>query len=194
MTGFNQAELSRRLGNVVRTGTIFATDYSGKIPLCRVRIGDDKDRIETGWLPMSAQRAGGVSVWSPFEAGEQVTVLSPMGDFAQGVVMGAINQDAAAAQGNSADVCSITFSDGAVIHYNRKDHQLKMILPDGAKTTLISKGGISIEGDVEVTGNIKASGDITDHTRSMQADRDIYNGHTHSDPQGGSVPATGQRQ
>lgn len=33
--------------------------------------------------------------------------------------------------------------------------------------------------DVFVKGSIKADGEITDHTRSMQADRLIYNGHKH---------------
>jgi phage baseplate assembly protein V len=38
---------------------------------------------------------------------------------------------------------------------------------------------------LEVSGSIKAHGDITDATRAMSADRAIYNGHTHG---GGSTP------
>ncbi|MCX4025030.1 hypothetical protein [Spartinivicinus marinus] len=44
-------------------------------------------------------------------------------------------------------------------------------------------------GDLFVDGNIKASQEITDHTRSMQGDRDIYNGHGH----GIAIP-TGNKQ
>ncbi len=72
------------------------------------------------------------------------------------------------------------YADGAVIEYDRETHQLNAVLPDGATTELVSDGGVTIIGDVIVTGNIKATGEVIDHTRSMKADRDIYNSHTHS--------------
>lgn len=45
--------------------------------------------------------------------------------------------------------------------------------------------------DFNVTGNITAGGEITDHTRSMQADRDIYNRHGHPN-NGAGVPTKQQ--
>ena len=40
-------------------------------------------------------------------------------------------------------------------------------------------GGVKIYGDTLQDGSYQATGDITDHTRSMQADREIYNKHEH---------------
>lgn len=52
--------------------------------------------------------------------------------------------------------------------------------------TLVFPGGTTIDsplttltGDLKVNQNIKADGEIDDHTRSMQLDREIYNGHKH---------------
>ena len=64
--------------------------------------------------------------------------------------------------------------------------------------TLVVKAGIKVRfetplvemsGDQHVERSIKAEGEVADHTRSMQAGRDIYNKHGHG---GGPVP--GQQQ
>ncbi|MEZ9734822.1 phage baseplate assembly protein V [Vibrio sp. 10N.261.52.E6] len=40
-------------------------------------------------------------------------------------------------------------------------------------------GGMKIYGDTWQDGDYQATGEVTDHTRSMQADREIYNKHEH---------------
>lgn len=64
----------------------------------------------------------------------------------------------------------------------------------------IATGGLTPEankgkfaGDVTVDGNIEATGDVSDAAGSMQEMRDTFNGHVHSNPEGGNVgPATPQ--
>ena len=43
---------------------------------------------------------------------------------------------------------------------------------------------------LEVSGAIKAGGDVSDNKGSMQQIRDIHNGHVHPDPQGGNTGPT----
>lgn len=52
-----------------------------------------------------------------------------------------------------------------------------------------SGGKISTPGDIESSG-----GNVSDSTRSMAADRGIYNGHTHPGDSGGSTGAPTQQQ
>lgn len=177
---FAIAESVRVAENMIRIGTVQELDATAA--RVRIKIGD----LLTDWLPWLVQRAGDdVSWWCP-SVGEQMLILSPSGDLAQGVCLPAIYSDAKPANSNNPDKHKITYADGAVIEYDKVAHVLTVNLPEG--------GVVNVIADVNVTGNIVASGNITDATRSMQGDRDIYNGHVHSDPQGGSVSATGQTQ
>lgn len=179
---FEITELNRRVANLLRIGTVDSVDLTSVIPTCRVKIG----QILTGWLPMLTFRASQDRTWWVYEVGEQVCVFSTCGDLSQGVVLGSINQNNHPAPANQNHVHRTVYADGAIIEYDRNAHHLKAQLPSGATTLLFSDGGVSIIGDVFVTGNITASGDITDHTRSMQADREIYNSHTHKSPESGA--------
>lgn len=173
---FDISELNRRLTNIIRLGKVLDTNYTKIIPRVKIAVGD----LETAWLPILTQRAGHDSTWWPLNIGEQVIVLSPSGELAQGVVLGSINQQAFPAMGNDTHQHRTQYRDGAVIEYNSKQHHLSVVLPNDATIAIVSEGGVSIQGDLIIDGDVKASGDISDHTRSMQADREIYNSHTHA--------------
>lgn len=95
----------------------------------------------------------------------------------------------------------ITLQDGEVSLYTDEGdyvHMKRGRVVEVVTDTLVVKAGIKVRfetplvemtGDQHVDGSIKAQGEIDDHTRSMQADRDIYNGHNH-----GSSPAPTQQQ
>ena len=149
----------------------------------------------TSWVPWITARAGGVRSWSAPSIGEQVLVLCPNGATEQAIILPALYQEQYPPPATDPDEHLSCFADGAVLAYNDKLHRLQARLPDGATTDLVSNGGVSIVGNVQVTGNLQASGDIhadgqvSDGTRSMAADRGIYNGHIH-----GSSPTPSQTQ
>ena len=172
---YEVSELHRRLANMLLLGKVIDVSFETSIPRVKVAIGD----LKTTWLPMLVQRAcNDVSFW-PLEKGEQVLVFSPNGELTQAVVLGSINQKDSPAVGDCVDVHRTQYSDGAVIEYDRKAHCLSAVLPSGGTVKLVADGGLTITGDVKVVGNIESTKDISDQTRSMREDRDIYNQHTH---------------
>lgn len=159
--GRHIAETERTRANLMQVGTIAEADYASA--RVRVTIGG----LVSAWLPWITGRAGGDRTWAAPEIGEQVLVACPDGDPASGVVVGAIYQADHGAPADSADVHRTTYSDGAVIEYDRAAHALRASLPDGGSVTLTSPGGItisapqvSITGDLSVTGTLTASADV----------------------------------
>ena len=187
---FDLTELDRRLANIIRLGRVAELNLNEHTPQCRVQIGE----LLTKALPIVSLRAGNDSHWWPPHIGEQVIVLSPSGDLAQGVVLGSIHQQAFPAPANTENVHCIRYSDGAQIEYDKQQHRLQVILPSGSTIECVSDGGLTIVGDVTVMGNITASENISDGTRSMQGDRAIYNQHTHPGDSGGVTQAPIQSQ
>lgn len=111
-------EMDRRLGNLLRYGTIAAVDYATGA-LVKVDIGD----MVTDWVPLVCPRAGKIRVWLPASVGEQVALLSP-GDPSQGIAMGGIPQTAHPENGTTDHEARITFEDGTVVQYDAQAHQL----------------------------------------------------------------------
>lgn len=107
-------EVERRQENSIRIGTIHAVDYEAA--RASVRIAS----IVTTSRPWIAQRAGSDRSWWAPEVGEQVVLLSPSGDFNQGIILPAIYSAAATAPANSADIRRDVFSDGFMIEHDRE--------------------------------------------------------------------------
>lgn len=148
------AELRRRLDNMLRLGTIAEVDHANA--LCRIKSGS----ITTGWLPWLSLRAGTTKCWNPPSAGEQCIVFSPSGDLAQGIALVGIYSHSNPAPGSAANLDRTTYPDGAVIEYDANAHSLRAQLPAGATAQLIANGGITIVGDVTLTGTLTASADV----------------------------------
>ena len=148
---FDNAEANRRLSNLVSIGTVEDVDYA--TATARIRMGD----VVTAALPMIAGRAGGNRSWSPYEVGEQVCVFAPSGNLAAGVILGAIYADAAPANGDNADVHRMTYSNGAVIEFDRAANHFRMALAGGS-VEIIATGGLTIVGTVTVEGDVIADG------------------------------------
>ena len=193
---FNLVEMSRRLVNVVRLGTVHAVDRAA----ARVQVQYDEipdgDPVLTAWLPWVTARAGETSTWWAPDVGEQVVLLAPSGELAQAVVLPALYRTLHPAPSAEADTHRTEYSDGAAIEYNATDHELTAVLPEGATASIEADGGIEIAGNVTVNGTLHATGkvssdaDVEDSVGTMASMRTTYNGHTHPHPQGPTgVPA-----
>lgn len=158
------AELQRRLANLFRVGKIVEVNRTtGRV---KVQFGD----VKTPWLPWQTARAGSVKNWSPPAVGEQVCVVSPMGELGAGFVMsGSINYDEQAAPDNRENVEKIALPSGGSYEITVGSTTLifdngKVQIVSGGKTFQISGGKATFDGDLEVTGKITATGNIESQT------------------------------
>ncbi len=146
------AALSRMLENLIRFGVIAAVQMEP--PRVQVKTGS----LTTAWLPWLALRAGADQEWDPPTVDEQVILLSPSGQLANGIVVTGLFSDHIPANGNRAGLHRRTYADGAVIEYDSANHHLSATLPDGGTTSLVSKGGINIIGPINHQGDYNQTG------------------------------------
>lgn len=169
--------LENNLSKVIMDGVVHGVQASPY--RVKVNYGTADEEQLSAWLPVSVERSASASVWWPLEVGEAVTILSKNGNLDRGRVMRTRYTVDNPAPSDNLDLAQMAFGDGGFVEYDRATHKLRIILPEQATTELVSKAGIKFIGDLDVDGSINASGDITDHTRSMQNDRHISNAHDH---------------
>jgi phage baseplate assembly protein V len=139
------AELTRRLDNLIRPGTIAEVDHAKA--LCRVKTGN----ITTGWLPWFTRRAGSTNEWAPASIYEQCVVFSPCGEPAQGFVL--LGLYSMANPANSADpaVHRTVFANGDFIEHNAQTGAYSIqatghVAINAASLTITCSGAVSING------------------------------------------------
>ncbi|WP_220468259.1 phage baseplate assembly protein V [Wolbachia pipientis] len=119
MDSFKDADLPRKLDNLVRLGTVEEVDCG----MAKVRV-KTIGNILTDWLPWVTARAGENRSWFAPSIGEQVIVLSPSGEIAKGIVLSAIYYEKyPLPEGSKEEVSSFVFKDGTIVYYNRNSHK-----------------------------------------------------------------------
>lgn len=147
MAAMDANEIQRQSRNGVRKGSIMEIDHARA--LCRVSVGGGEDEggegLQTDWIPWFSPCAGTTREWLPPVEGEQVMLLCPMGDPAQGVALRGFFSDAFPAPDNSPDMHTRVYPDGARISYDHAAHALNATLPDGATMLIVAMGSATVK-------------------------------------------------
>lgn len=169
-----------------RTRIGLVSSYDPANYCAKVRIMPDD--VETGWLPVTSPWVGnGWGMFAPPMPGDMVEIQFQENDIDAGFIVGRFYNDSDRPLAAPAGELWLVHASGSKLQFHN----------DGT-VTLVSAGTLTSSapqwnhtGNITVTGDIKASGDITDtyltNTRTIGGMRTVYNGHTHTDPQGGSV-------
>lgn len=207
MSGFWAAEQARQLGNMIQFGTIAELDAAAA--RVRVTVGGNT----TAWLPWLTLRAGQDRAWWAPEPGEQVVVLAPTGDMAQGLVLPGVYSDASPAPASSAEITRQQWKDGAFIQYDREAHRYDLDVPPGGyvklrigATTLLLEdgkatlttpelvvdspqstftGAVTVQGALEYQSGMTGTGSATVSGGDVIADGVSLKTHVHSGIQAG---------
>jgi len=152
------AELARLLENLIRTGTVAEVRHT-RPPAVRVRTGG----ITTTWLPWCEDRAGGTRTWNPPTEGEQVVLLCPSGDLANGIVLCAIPSDSADVPSHDGNQTVTLYPDGAWTAYDHgagllSVHGVNTVFLEAATSVLVKCPDTTFDGDVTVKGNATVQG------------------------------------
>ncbi|GGY12618.1 phage baseplate assembly protein V [Massilia dura] len=149
-------QLLRLLLNLVRKGTILQVNHDlGK---CRVATGE----LQTNWIPWLAI-AGDTREWEPPTAGEQVLLLCPGGEPADGVALRGLYANDRPAPSTSPSAHVRAYPDGAVLSYDHAAQLLSVLLPAAAMVNLVAASAVrvksavlSVDGSARTTGNLHA--------------------------------------
>lgn len=78
--------LEQRLAGMMRHGTVLEVDPAQGLARLDLGVGDDGKPLQSPWVPY-AQVAGAMKFHSPPSKGQQMTLMSPNGDWMQGIAV-----------------------------------------------------------------------------------------------------------
>ena len=133
---YEVAELQRKLAGMIQITTITSVDHAAK--KLRVRLGAG----ESAELPWPAIAGRNFVVWRPLRVGQQLILLSPNGDPAQGVVIGELYSQTIDPPSTDEAVDLILFNNG-----NKLEHNIGT-----GEIHITAKGNVIVNGDVIADG------------------------------------------
>ncbi|MCL8261759.1 phage baseplate assembly protein V [Acinetobacter baumannii] len=171
------ADINRRLENLIRFGTIKTVNPSKPIPLVSV----DLDDIVTPEIRFFNARSGDDSTWDPPSLDEEVMVISPCGEIGPtSVVFYGLYNNEHPAPSDDLNKKIRVFADGCVIAYDISAHQLSAILPSGGKAIVTADGGITVNGDTTINGNLQVNGSTAMTGNNTIGGSQLVQGSSHS--------------
>ncbi|WP_338926155.1 phage baseplate assembly protein V [Mycetohabitans endofungorum] len=141
-------EICRLIVNLIRKGVVLDVNCASYPPTCRVAVGDATDAqgagLQTNWIPWMTLAAGTTREWLPPTKGEQVLLLCPMGDPAQGVALRGLFSDIVDTPSRDPAVHTRVYPDGACIRYDHTAHALHAELPADASLRILSPASVTV--------------------------------------------------
>ncbi|MCH7317943.1 phage baseplate assembly protein V [Acinetobacter sp. ANC 5659] len=171
------ADINRRLENIVRFGTIKTLNPTKPIPRVTVNLGD----IETPEIRCLNIRSGDDTTWDMPSIDEECVVISPCGDIGPTsfVLYGFYNEKNPSPSDNLNKKIRM-FADGCVIAYDISAHHLSAILPSGGKATISADGGVTVNGDTTINGNLQINGSTAMTGNNTVGGSQLVQGSSHS--------------
>jgi phage baseplate assembly protein V len=106
--GFVLSEMNRRLLQIIRIGVIQEVNVAkAKV---RVKIGDNV----IGWRPWVSP----ANAWNPLVVGDQVVILSPNGDFEQGIILPALYHAKSKAPSNKENEIMFKLAENSFVRFD----------------------------------------------------------------------------
>lgn len=171
------ADINRRLENLIRFGKIKTVNPSKPIPLVTV----DLDDIVTPEIRFFNARSGDDSNWDPPSLDEEVMVISPCGEIGPtSVVFYGLYNNEHPAPSDDLNQKIRVFADGCIIAYDISAHQLSAILPSGGKAIVTADGGITVNGDTTINGNLQINGSTAMTGNNTVGGSQLVQGSSHS--------------
>ncbi len=171
---------------LIRVAVVASVDLAAGT--CTVTLDDPEgggDEAESPPIRWLHPRMGEIRGWLPPSVGEQGLLLCPGGELGAGVFVGGLHCNAFPPPIDD-PVALLRFSDGAALSYDPTAHELLLQLPSGATTVLVSDGGIDLQGDVSITGNVTVSETLTANTDVIGGGKSLKD-HRHTGVSAGSA-------
>lgn len=171
------ADINRRLENLIRFGTIKTVNPSKPIPLVTV----DLDDIVTPEIRFFNARSGDDSTWDLPSLDEEVMVISPCGEIGPtSVVFYGLYNNEHPSPSDDLNKKIRVFADGCIIAYDVSAHQLSAILPSGGNAIVTADGGITVNGNTTINGNLQVNGSTAMTGNNTVGGSQLVQGSSHS--------------